>query len=220
MNQQSWVYLAQLARALQQKGVDGTRAGEILAELDAHLTESGADPVEELGPPFELAVELANRPGYRRRGWLPPLWLIHLAGVLGALALAAALEAFVTGSDDGKVAIKAIGIVYVLTMYPASVALGFAFTRRLDGRSWKALAGSRAALAIVVTAAAVTTLSNFAGQRVVARIPAPVFWIVVVVALAAVVILLLRRRKPIRFPSHAVHLRRLTRGPLAGRVPS
>ena len=68
MNQQNWVYLGQLTRALQIEGVEGQRAGEFVAETNSHLEETGADPVEEFGTPFDLAAELARRSPNTRCG--------------------------------------------------------------------------------------------------------------------------------------------------------
>ncbi len=78
MKQANKVYLAQLMRLLYQEAVDGRRIGEMVAEIDQHLAESGADPVDEFGPPAVLAAELAARPGSKRPGWIPPRWLFEL----------------------------------------------------------------------------------------------------------------------------------------------
>ena len=220
MNQQSWVYLGQLSRALQQEGVDGTRAGEFVAEIDSHLVETGADPIDEFGPPFELAAELARRPGSRRPGWLPPIWAMWVFGLLVAVVLVAVVDATMSGWDDTGVPIKARGIAYIAVFYPAVMVFSYASTRRLTGRTWTALTGGRAALVILGIAIATTTAATIAGDRVIARVPVPVFWGVVAAVGPVLVFLLIKRNNPIRFPDHADHLRRLKRGPFAGRPPS
>jgi len=220
VNQESWVYLGQLSRALQHEGVDGVRAGEFVAEIDSHLAETGVDPIVEFGPPFQLAAELARRPGSRRPGWMPPLWATWFLGLAVALVLVVVADAVMAGWDDTGVPIKARGIAYMAVFYPAVMVAGYAFTRRLTGRSWSALIGGRAALAVIGIAIATTTAATIAGDRVVVRVPVPVFWgsVALLVPLAGFV--LIRRSNPIRFPDHAGHLRRLKRGPLAGPPPA
>ncbi len=220
MNPQSWTYLSQLSRALQQEGVDGARAGEFVAEVDSHLAETGADPIEEFGPPFELAVELARRPGSRKPGWLPPIWAMWLAGLVLSLALVVVVDAVLAGWDDTGVPIRARGIFYIGVFYPGVVVINYASTRLLSGRSWTDLVDGRIALAVLGIAIATTTAAAIAGDREIARVPVTVFSGVVVAVIPALLFVMIKRNNTIRFPDHARHLRRLKRGPLAGRPPS
>ncbi len=220
MNQQSWTYLSQLTRALQNEGVDGARAGEFVAEVDSHLAETGADPVEEFGRPFELAAELARRPGSRRPGWLPPIWAMWLAGLVLSLALVVVIDAVMVGWDGAGVPIRARGIFYIGVFFPAMMVLNYASTRLLTGRTWNDLVDGRVLLAILGIAIATTTASTIAGDRVIARVPAPVFWCVAIEVVAVFGYIVVKRNNTIRFPDHASHLRRLRRGPLAGRPPA
>ena len=220
MNQQSWVYLAQLSRALQMEGVDGARAGEFVAEIDSHLAETKADPIEEFGSPFELAAELARRPGSRRPGWLPPIWAMWVVGLVLALVLVAVVDAIMVGWNDAGVPIRAAGIFALAVFYPATMVFSYASTRRLSGRAWTALTGGRAALVILSIAIITTTAGAMAGEQVIARVPVPVFWGVVAVVVPILVFLIIKRNNPIRFPDHARHLRRLKRGPFAGPPPT
>ncbi len=52
-------YLEQLAGSLQRYGVEGTQIGEIVAEVESHLAESGEDAVEAFGPPDAYAEHRA-----------------------------------------------------------------------------------------------------------------------------------------------------------------
>ncbi len=220
MNQESWVYLAQLTRALQQEGVDGARAGEFVAEIDSHLAETEADPIDEFGTPFELAAELARRPGSLRPGWLPPIWAMWIVGLVVALVLIAVLEAFTVDWDDTGVPINARGVAYIAVFYPAVMVFSYVGTRGLTGRTWTALTGSRALLVLVGIGVATATASTIAGDRVIARVPVSVFWGVTALVGPIIVFLLIKWSNPIRFPDHAKHLRRLKRGPFAGRPPA
>jgi hypothetical protein len=219
VNEASWIYLGQLTRALQQEGVAGARAGEFVAEIDSHLAETGADPVDEFGPPFELAAELARRPGSRRPGWIPPMWAMWIVGLLAALMLVVLVDTIETGMADSTVTVKAAGLAWIAVFYPAVMAFSYASTRRLSGRRWTALTGGGAALFIVGTALATVTAEAIAGDRVVARVPATLFWAVVAVVVPFVGYVLVKRNNPIRFPDHAKHLDRLKWGPFAGRPP-
>ena len=217
MNDATWTYLAQLTRALQMEGVEGRRAGEFVAEIDSHLAETGADPVEELGTPYDLAAELARRPGVRRPGWVPPLWLAWVLAIPAAGIAVVAIDAVMTGWEDGRIPIRAGGVVWVIGLMVASLGFGYFATRRLDGRTWQALTGGRAALSILAIAVVVTTVQQSAGDRIMATVPATAFWVAAAIVLPLLVVLLIRRNNPVRFPDHAAHLRRLKRGILAGR---
>lgn len=220
MNQTNWTYLAQLARALQMEGVEGHRSGEFIAEIDSHLAETGVDPVEEFGTPYELAAELAVRPGARRPGWVPPLWLMWLLSAVASMIAVVAVDAVMLGWEDGQVPIRARGIVWIAVFMASSLSFGYFATRRLDGRSWRPLNGGGAALIIFGIAVVVTTASQMVGDRVIATVPAVAFWVTAAIALPLLIVVIARRNNPIRFPAHAAHLRRLRRGIFAGRPPS
>lgn len=220
MTEQDWVYLAQLTRALQVEGVEGRRAGEFVAEIDSHLSETGADPVEEFGTPFELAAQLATRPGSGRHGWVPPLWSVWLLAILLAGLLGVAYDTVVEGWGDAGVAVRASTIIWVGGIVATSLVAGYYATRRLDGRSWAALAGWRSLLPVVAAAVVTVSAANAAGDRILVVIPTSVFWGAVVVAAPLLTLVIIKRNNPVQFPAHARHLRRLKRGPLAGRPPT
>jgi len=52
-------YLEQLAGNLQHYGVEAIQIGEIIAEVESHLAESGEDAVEAFGPPDAYAEHRA-----------------------------------------------------------------------------------------------------------------------------------------------------------------
>lgn len=220
MNRQAWVYLAQLTRALQQEGVDGRRAGEFVAEIDSHLTETGADPVDEFGPPFELAAKLARRPGSRRPGWIPPTWAMSIVAIIAGLVFVVVLDTIMLGWDDTGVPIRASGLVYMAVFLPLVVVFTYGANRRLSGRNWTAVAGGRSMLVALAIGIVVTTAATMVGGRVLAHVPVPLFWGTVAVVVPLLTFLLIKHRNPVRFPDHAKHLRRLKLGPLAGQPPA
>ncbi|MDO4242206.1 MAG: hypothetical protein Q4C85_00315 [Actinomyces sp.] len=56
-------YVDELILQLRLLGVPGDRVGQVLAETESHLAESGEDPIETFGPPRDYARELAAHEG-------------------------------------------------------------------------------------------------------------------------------------------------------------
>jgi hypothetical protein len=87
-----------LILALRVRDVPGARIGEVLAEVQSHLAETGEDPRQAFGTPREYAGEVAEALGLtpvglrqrlRRAGWgdLAVALLLGVAGFLLADAL-------------------------------------------------------------------------------------------------------------------------------------
>ncbi|WP_238015990.1 hypothetical protein KZZ52_00465 [Dactylosporangium sp. AC04546] len=71
-------YLRQLRLALSYRGVPVSRAEQVLAEVDAHVTGSGTAPVTAFGPPDRYATQVAEAVGAPGRPPWPPV--IHRLG--------------------------------------------------------------------------------------------------------------------------------------------
>lgn len=56
-------YLRQLRTELHTRGVPGQRIGEVLAEVDAHVTDTREDPASAFGPPRQYAARIAEETG-------------------------------------------------------------------------------------------------------------------------------------------------------------
>lgn len=220
MNQQNWVYLSQLTRALQVEGVEGLRAGEFVAEINSHLEETGGDPVEEFGTPFELATELARRPGSRRPGWVPPLWAAWLLGLILVVMLTAAVDAVTGGWDEAGIPIRGWGVAFGSGIYLMSMVGMYLSTWSIDGRSWAALTDRPFVLFIVIGSIVTTSAASAFGDREIALVPVATFWGTVMVVVPLLLYVVIKRNNPVRFPRHARHLRRLKWGPLAGKAPT
>jgi hypothetical protein len=120
MNSQNWVYCGQLLLA-PERG-DGPTDRRIGRRDRHHLADSGVDPVEELGTPGQLASELAERPGSRRPGWVPPLWVAHLAG---GLLLLVSLPLATSGEwTDISIPTAAHTVAFVITPGKGRTASG------------------------------------------------------------------------------------------------
>ena len=218
MLKQNWVYLGQLVRALQLEAVDGRRIGEMVAEIEQHLADSGADPVDEFGPPPVLARELAERPGSRRPGWVPPLWFTQL-GALVLLLLAVPLLAPFQWQED-SIPYTGAALSYVVVFYFGVFWIGYAANKRLDGRSWRSLTGGRFLLAVLALAAVVTLVFDVGSESTLVSFPKIPYLLFCALAIPALLFVMIRKGSPVRFPEHAQHLNRLKRGPLAGSPPA
>jgi hypothetical protein len=217
VKQQDWIYLGQLVRVLQEEGVAGRKIGEMVAEIEQHLSESGADPVAEFGAPAELGHDLADRPGSKRRGWIPPTWADQLAQAAGLVVLLPLLTPWEW--TNSRVPMLAGVVLYVLIFSVGVLWIRRASSRRLDGRTWEAITGWRFALMILGLALVVTSVVNVAGDGVLFSLPRTQYLVGVALLVPVLLLLIVRSRNPIRFPEHAQHLNRLKRGPFAGRPP-
>lgn len=213
-----WIYLGQLVRALQMEGVDGRRIGEMVVEIEQHLADSGADPVTEFGTPAELARNLALRPGSKRPGWVPPLWLTYLV-VMVLLLITLPL---VTPYEwtDSYVPVTGGAVSYAIVFCTVVFWLGYNATKRLDGRTWRALTGWRFALSVIAVAAVVTLLFNAGSERVLLQLPKAPYLVSAAIVGPVLLYVLIRRSNPVRFPETAQHLNPLKRGIWSGRPPA
>lgn len=216
MTQATWVYLAQLVRALYQEGVDGERIGEMVAEVEQHLAESGLDPVDEFGTPPVLAVELAKRPGIKRPGWIPPLWFSQLGSFVLLLLVMPLLTPYLWG--ESTIPVTRNAVAYAVTFYFGVFWIGFFANRRLDGRTWKAI-GWRFGIALLALSAAVGLIIGFDNESYLLEVPKIPYLVFCAVVGSILILVLIRYNSPVRFPDHAQHLNPLKRGPLAGRAP-
>jgi hypothetical protein len=203
------VYFEQLTKLLVAAGVDGDEVGRLVAELDAHLADADADPVDELGPVGELAASLRSSLGSRR-------FVSYLVGslvfaVAFALALGTLLPLLWPRPDvDGPV------IWVGLVAYMTAFALGFILLWGFGGGSMR---GRRAfeipkvwfAVFVVATGAVSATTQDLLWS---VSTSTAVTTLVVSVPVAVVALVWLVRRTRVRVPGNATHLRRLRWGPL------
>jgi hypothetical protein len=87
-------YRRDLIVALRLRDVPGDRIGEIVAEVESHLADTGEDPVDAFGPAREYAAGLTAEHGPRR------VWRtvgLALGGLTAGWLLATGIFAVVTG---------------------------------------------------------------------------------------------------------------------------
>ncbi|MFP4512748.1 MAG: hypothetical protein ACLFRV_07360 [Acidimicrobiales bacterium] len=203
------IYFEQLTKTLIASGVDGDRVGRLVAELDRHLADADADPVEELGPVGELAASL--------RGALGPSRLVsHLLGslVFGvsfALALGTALPLLLPRPDaDGS------GIWLGLVIYMGAFSVGVALLWGVGGGSLRGRRTFEVPKPWFVVFAVATAAVFIMTQDLVWEVSTSTAVVILVtsVPVAAAALLWSIRRTRVRIPGNATHLRNLGWGPL------
>ncbi|SFT82404.1 hypothetical protein SAMN04487904_109143 [Actinopolyspora lacussalsi subsp. righensis] len=125
-------YRNELMFALRMREVPGDRVGDVLAEVESHVAETGQDPVEAFGTPGEYAVRVAEEFGTtggspRRAVLRPGVLLVAALALCGAeLATSAATAnevTLTTGSLVGIVALLALLVVPLLLAMRAATEL-------------------------------------------------------------------------------------------------
>lgn len=127
------VYLDNLTIQLRLLDVPGDRIGQILAEVETHVADTGLDPVDAFGEPGEYAeTYAAQAPVSPERGWRSELGI----AALGAPASSAAFEGVfhLTGSVD--VTVRMMG------MWLATVVVGLIVVHLLFALLGRETAGS------------------------------------------------------------------------------
>lgn len=112
-------YLGAVADHLGVLGVPPDRSGQHLAEMAAHLDDSGADPWAEYGTPERYAHSLAEADGRQVR----PIGLRAAAAALGAATLAIGLTLLPRGTHPTELHWSAIASVV-----PFAAIAGFSAT--------------------------------------------------------------------------------------------
>ncbi|ASU79998.1 hypothetical protein CDG81_18960 [Actinopolyspora erythraea] len=125
-------YRDELTFALRMREVPGKRVGDVLAEVDTHVAETGQDPVEAFGTPWEYAArvaeELGTAVGHPRRAVLRPGVLLVAALALfgtdlAVSAIATSEVAVTTGQLVGLVTLLALLVVPLLLAMRAATEL-------------------------------------------------------------------------------------------------
>ncbi|MEU6130281.1 hypothetical protein ABZ805_14010 [Saccharopolyspora sp. NPDC047091] len=131
-------YRDELLIALRGHEISGARVGDVLAEVEAHLAESGEDPVEAFGTPREyaahVAAQLEGDPAKRSR---PAV----LGSALGTAALTLFGLEFLVDGVGGPVPFAladAVGAVWMLLLVVVAVGAAFRAGTALRGRRWYA----------------------------------------------------------------------------------
>ena len=120
MTTETSTYRRDLVLALRMRHVPGDRIGEIVAEVESHVADTGEDPLEAFGPPKEYAASIAPAAGGSRL----MAWALTLSGAAVGWLIAVSVVQLVQGEAKGLPAgIPAWGalLVAVLLWIPAVV---------------------------------------------------------------------------------------------------
>ncbi|TFV67040.1 UNVERIFIED_ORG: hypothetical protein E4P37_04790 [Bacillus sp. AZ43] len=97
MSTETSTYRRDLVLALRARQVPGDRIGEIVAEVESHVADTGEDPVEAFGRPKEYAATLAPAP----RGGKTVLGALALSGAAVGWLVATSVFDLVEGDAKG-----------------------------------------------------------------------------------------------------------------------
>jgi hypothetical protein len=156
-------YRRDLIVALRMREVPGDRIGEIVAEVESHVTDTGEDPMDAFGRPRDYAASLTSVYG-RRRPWL--LLGLSLLGAASGWLLATGVFGLVSGVAKGPLPPWADLAVGALLALPTAVIATRGSNRVLDPRTGEDLvpgprwvgAGLLLVLLLVVAGVALATL--------------------------------------------------------------
>lgn len=202
------IYFERLAAILLAEGVPGDRIGKIVAELDDHVTQTGVDPVDELGPVGDLATALAA--AVKDRHPWQTLAGDTAMGVAAGVAIATGSALF-SGREPGVDVVVGLGYAAYLAVFITGLALlrrygsgSMVGKSRFEMPTWKAFVPFVIALGVV---SAATLNWEWTTSAAIALV-------VLAVALPATVLLTIWsiRRSKITIPGRARHLRRLEWG--------
>ncbi|WP_435199728.1 HAAS signaling domain-containing protein [Janibacter sp. GS2] len=142
-------YRQSLIAILRLKEVPGERIGQIVAEVESHVAETGEDPVEAFGPPRAYAAQLSDE--QRPSPWWHTAVTALAAGVAGWLIAQGALGLLLGEHQLGQSGLLWLAIG-VLIAIPVAINVHRGSTPVRDPRTgvdmvpmprwvWAALAG-------------------------------------------------------------------------------
>ena len=88
-------YTQDLLSALRLRDVPSDRIGEVLAEVESHVAETGESPYDAFGTPQEYAAAVSPKID----PWSPALWAQAAVGGLTGWALAVSVMSLISGDD-------------------------------------------------------------------------------------------------------------------------
>ncbi|RKT85324.1 hypothetical protein SAMN05421805_11599 [Saccharopolyspora antimicrobica] len=196
-------YRDELLLALRLHEISGERVGEVLAEVEAHVRETGEDPEEAFGKPREYAAQVAEQLDSRTG---KPSTLATVASALATAALVMfgsdfALDALFGDADVVAYTLKdTVSLISLLVLFVAGMMLLF--------KAYTARAGNKAYGIAAIGAFALGILAQFAAGQLVDdvtplyQLPSWLAFVLGAAALTGAVLLLVRaaRRGRVVYP--------------------
>jgi hypothetical protein len=188
-------YLKRLRADLHALGVPSGRIGEVLAEVDAHVSDTGEGPVTAFGPPGQYAARIAEETGATPQ----PQPAVVRRVLIGALATAGTLVTVegVVGLVRGHSAPVTVAVLVAAVLVPVLGQVLAVLVRRVGAAGCALALGS-----FVVNVAVQVVALVWFRQPVVVGLPA---WAGVGVGFAAVLaVIVVSRHDRTSLPSSAV----------------
>lgn len=125
-------YRQHLVAALRLKDVPGDRIGEIVAEVESHVAETGEDPVDSFGTPRDYAASLTDE--HRPAPWWQTLLTIASSAVAGFFLAQGVLALLLGESYLGQPGLLWVAVGLVIGI-PAGINVWRRSSRVLDPRT-------------------------------------------------------------------------------------
>jgi hypothetical protein len=168
------MYLRRLRTELRARGVPGGRIGEVLAEVDTHVADTGEDPASAFGPPEGYAARIAEETGATPEASTSTARRF-LTGVPITAGTLLAVEG-VVGLVRDRAAAVTLAVLLAALLLPVLNQVAGPRARRSDGLGCATAVGSLVVTQIVQ----IVVLVRFR-QPVLADLPA---WVAAVAGLA------------------------------------
>lgn len=186
-------YLRRLRAELHARGVPSGRLGEVLAEVDTHVADTGEDPASAFGPPEKYAARIAEETGATPEASTSAARRL-LTGVPATAGTLLAVEG-VVGLVRDRAAPVTLAVLLAALLLPALSQLAGLSVRRSTGLGCATALG-----AVVLTQVVqIVVLVRFR-QPVLADLPA---WVAVVAGFATGLVLIVVSRPAQRLPGLA-----------------
>ncbi|MBN1094265.1 hypothetical protein JKP75_17945 [Blastococcus sp. TML/M2B] len=166
MSSDAGTYRGDLILALRMRDIPGDRIGEIVAEVESHVADSGEDPREAFGPPQEYAASVSGR---ARTRWSRADVLVAVGSLVGGWSLATGLLGLMGGDPVGPLPTWALLGVAVVVLAPTLGHLRRSASPARDPRTGQDLAplprwvpwamGASLALPVVLAAVVIAAAS-------------------------------------------------------------
>lgn len=130
-------YRSDLVLALRMRDVPGDRIGEIVAEVESHVADSGEDPREAFGAPEEYAASFT---GQARARWSRTDVLVAVGSLVGGWCLAGGLLGLVSGDPVGPLPAWALLVIAAAVLVPTIGHLRRSASTARDPRTGEDLA--------------------------------------------------------------------------------
>jgi hypothetical protein len=147
-------YREELLFALRLYDISGRRCGDVLAEVEAHVAETGEDPVDAFGTPREYAAEVGAQldPSTRKPSTLRNVAIVLRAGAPMFLGYTFLLDGL-SPDERGDIVVTLADAVgwsaFLVVVVAASLVIARAVTATAKRTAWALAGGALYAAAVL-----------------------------------------------------------------------